>query len=71
MQNNFFPLSAEELLNRINNIPRIKLAMLPTALEYLPNISNDIDSDLHFLPAIQFKLIFIKIICIIISFILK
>ena len=47
MQNNFFPLSAEELLNRINNIPKIKLAMLPTALEYLPNISNELEINLY------------------------
>ena len=44
---NFFPLSAEELLNRINNIPKIKLAMLPTALEYLPNISNELEINLY------------------------
>ena len=38
MTNNFFPLSSQELINRINKIPKIKLAILPTALEYLPNI---------------------------------
>ena len=38
MSNNFFPLTAEELFNRINKIPKIKFAMLPTPLDYLPLI---------------------------------
>ena len=47
MSNNFFPLSAEELIKRINKIPKVKLAMLPTALEYLPNISNELEINLN------------------------
>jgi len=43
MSNNFFPLTAEELFNRINKIPKVKLAMLPTSLEYLPNISKELE----------------------------
>ena len=40
MNSNFNPLSPEELVSRINKIPRIRLAQLPTALEYAPNISK-------------------------------
>ena len=47
MSNNFFPLSAEELIKRINKIPKVKLAMLPTALEYLPNISGELEINLY------------------------
>ena len=47
MSNNFFPLSAEELIKRINKIPKVKLAMLPTALEYLPNISNELKINIY------------------------
>ena len=47
MSNNFFPLSAEELIKRINKIPKVKLAMLPTALEYLPNMSNELEINLY------------------------
>ena len=47
MSNNFFPLTAEELVNRINKIPKVKLAFLPTPLEYLPNISKDLEINLY------------------------
>ena len=47
MTNNFFPLSSQELINRINKIPKIKLAILPTALEYLPNISKELGINLY------------------------
>ena len=47
MSNNFFPLTAEELVNRINKIPKVKLAVLPTPLEYLPNISKDLEINLY------------------------
>ena len=47
MSNNFFPLSAEELIKRINKIPNVKLAMLPTALEYVPNMSNELEINLY------------------------
>ena len=41
------PLSSDELIKRINKIPRIELAMLPTPLEYLPNISKDLEINLY------------------------
>tara|TARA_B100000029_G_scaffold397526_1_gene395832 strand:+ start:11779 stop:12825 length:1047 start_codon:yes stop_codon:yes gene_type:complete len=47
MSNNFFPLSAEELVRRINKIPKVELAMLPTALEFLPNISKELEINLY------------------------
>ena len=47
MSNNFFPLTAEELINRINKIPKIQLATLPTPLDYLPNISKDLEINLY------------------------
>ena len=47
MSNNFFPLTADELVKRINKIPKVKLAMLPTALEYLPNISKELEINLY------------------------
>jgi len=47
MSNNFFPLTAEELINRINKIPKIQLATLPTSLDYLPNISKDLKINLY------------------------
>ena len=40
MNSNYIPLSAEELVEKINKIPRVSLAMLPTALEFAPNISK-------------------------------
>ena len=42
MNNNFNPLSAEELTSRINKIPRVNLAQLPTVLEFAPNISKEL-----------------------------
>ena len=47
MSNNFFPLTADELVKRINKIPKVKLAMLPTALEYLPNMSKELEINLY------------------------
>ena len=47
MSNNFFPLTAEELFNRINKIPKVKFATLPTSLEYLPNISKELEINLY------------------------
>ena len=47
MPNNFFPLSAEELVKRINKIPKVNLATLPTALEYMPNISKELEINLY------------------------
>ncbi len=38
MSNNFFPLTAAELFNRINKIPKIEFSMLHTSLDYLTNI---------------------------------
>jgi len=45
MSNNF--LTSEELVKRINKFPRVKLAMLPTPLEYLPNISKELEINLY------------------------
>ena len=36
-----------ELIKRINKIPRIELAILPTPLEYLPNISKELEINLY------------------------
>ena len=47
MSKNFIPLSSDELIKRINKIPRIELAILPTPLEYLPNISKDLEINLY------------------------
>ncbi|SVB87336.1 uncharacterized protein METZ01_LOCUS240190, partial [marine metagenome] len=47
MSNNFFPLTADELVKRINKIPKVKLAMLPTNLEYLPNMSKELEINLY------------------------
>jgi len=46
MSNNFIPLSANELVKRINKIPKVKLANLPTPLEFLPNISKELEINL-------------------------
>ena len=46
MSNNFIPLSANELVKRINNIPKVELANLPTPLEFLPNISKELEINL-------------------------
>ena len=47
MNINFNPLSPEELVSRINKISRIRLAQLPTALEYAPNISKELNINLY------------------------
>ena len=47
MSNNFIPLSVNELINRINKFPKVQLANLPTPLEYLPNISKDLEINLY------------------------
>ncbi len=47
MNTNFVPLSAHELVDKINKIPRVNLALLPTVLEYAPNISKDLDINLY------------------------
>ena len=47
MNSNFNPLSTEELVSRINKIPRIHLAQLPTILEYAPNISKELNINLY------------------------
>ena len=41
------PISVQELINRINEIPRLNLAFLPTPLEYLPNISKELEINLY------------------------
>ena len=46
MSNIFIPLSANELVKKINNIPKVELANLPTPLEFLPNISKELDINL-------------------------
>ena len=46
MSNNFIPLSVNELVTRINNIPKVELANLPTPLEFLPNISKELEINL-------------------------
>ena len=47
MNNNFVPLSAGELVSKINKIPRINFAQLPTALEFAPNISKELNINLY------------------------
>ena len=47
LNNNFKPISSNELENKINKIPRIHLANLPTPLEYLPNISKELEINLY------------------------
>jgi 1-aminocyclopropane-1-carboxylate deaminase/D-cysteine desulfhydrase-like pyridoxal-dependent ACC family enzyme len=47
MSNNFFPLTAEDLVNRINKIPKVNLAILPTPLEYLSNLSKELEINLY------------------------
>ena len=42
MNTDFSPLSAEELVTKINKIPRVNLALLPTVLEFAPNISKEL-----------------------------
>ena len=47
MSSNFVPLTAQELVARINKIPRVNLAQLPTALEFAPNISRELNINLY------------------------
>ena len=47
MNSNFAPLSAEELITKINKIPRVSLALLPTVLEFAPNISKELNINLY------------------------
>ena len=47
MSSNFVPLTALELVARINKIPRVNLAQLPTALEFAPNISRELNINLY------------------------
>ena len=47
MNSNFTPLSAEELITKINKIPRVSLALLPTVLEFAPNISKELNINLY------------------------
>ena len=47
MSSNFVPLTALELVTRINKIPRVNLAQLPTALEFAPNISRELNINLY------------------------
>ena len=47
MNRNFNPLSAEELVSRINKIPKVHLAQLPTVLEFAPNISKELNINLY------------------------
>ena len=47
MSSNFVPLTALELVARINKIPRVNLAQLPTALEFAPNISKELNVNLY------------------------
>ena len=47
MNSNFVPLSATELVERINKIPRISLAQLPTTLDFAPNISKELKINLY------------------------
>ena len=47
MNSNFVPLTAQELVSRINKIPRVSLASLPTVLEYAPNISKELDVNIY------------------------
>ena len=47
MNSNFVPLSAEELIAKINKIPKVSLAQLPTILEFAPNISKELNINLY------------------------
>ena len=47
MNSNFVPLSAKELIAKIDKIPRVNLALLPTVLEFAPNISKDLNINLY------------------------
>ena len=47
MSNNFISLSTSELIKRINKVPKVDLANLPTPLEFLPNISKELEINLY------------------------
>jgi 1-aminocyclopropane-1-carboxylate deaminase/D-cysteine desulfhydrase-like pyridoxal-dependent ACC family enzyme len=47
MSNNFLPLTVDELVDRINKIPKVNLAILPTPLEYLSNLSKELEINLY------------------------
>ena len=47
MNSNFVRLSVSELVEKINKIPRVDLAQLPTPLEFAPNISKELDINLY------------------------
>ena len=47
MLNKFIPLTAAELAKRINKLPKVELAVLPTPLEHLPNLSKDLEINLY------------------------
>ena len=47
MSSNFVPLTAQELVSKINKIPRVSLALLPTVLEFAPNISKELNINLY------------------------
>ena len=47
MDSNFVPLSAKELIAKINKIPKVNLALLPTVLEFAPNISKELNINLY------------------------
>lgn len=47
LNNNFKPLTSHQLIKKINRIPRIQLANLPTPLEYLPNMSKELEINLY------------------------
>ena len=47
MSSNFVPLTATELVARINKIPRVNLAQLPTELEFATNISKELNINLY------------------------
>jgi len=47
VSNKFIPLKANELISKIDKIPRIDLAILPTPLEYLPNMSKELNINLY------------------------
>ena len=47
MGSNFVPLTVKELVNRVNKIPRVNLGILPTPLEFAPNISRELDINLY------------------------
>ena len=47
MSSNFIPLTAQELVAKVSKIPRVNLALLPTVLEFAPNISKKLGINLY------------------------